>query len=46
MKVKITMDSTADASKQFLESYGISYLPLIVNLGEKYFSEKIVIVSQ
>ena len=34
MKVKITMDSTADAPKEFLESYGISYLPLIVNLGD------------
>lgn len=35
MKVKITMDSTADAPKEFLESYGISYLPLIVNLGDE-----------
>lgn len=38
MKVKITMDSTADAPKEFLDNYGISYIPLIVNLGddEKY----------
>ena len=38
MKIKITTDSTADVSKEFLESFDISYLPLIVNLGgEEYF---------
>lgn len=38
MKIKITTDSTADVSKEFLESLGVSYIPLIVNLGdeEKY----------
>lgn len=43
MKVKITTDSTADAPKEFLESYGISYFPLIVNLGddERYDSVNI-----
>ena len=35
MKIKITTDSTADVSKEFLESYGISYIPLIVNLGDE-----------
>lgn len=34
MKIKITTDSTADVSKEFLESLGISYIPLIVNLGD------------
>ena len=35
MKIKITTDSTADVSKDFLESYGISYIPLIVNVGDE-----------
>lgn len=35
MKIKITTDSTSDVSKEFLESYGISYIPLIVNLGDE-----------
>ena len=34
MKIKITTDSTSDVSKEFLESYGISFIPLIVNLGD------------
>ena len=35
MKIKITIDSTADTSKEFLESYGISCIPLIVNMGDE-----------
>lgn len=35
MKIKITTDSTADVSKEFLESLGVSYIPLIVNLGDE-----------
>lgn len=35
MRIKITTDSTADASKEFLDSYGISYIPLIVNMGDE-----------
>ena len=43
MKIKITTDSTADVSKAFLENLGISYIPLIVNLGdeERYDTETI-----
>lgn len=38
MKIKITMDSTADISEEFLKSNNISILPLIVNMGgEEYF---------
>ena len=37
MKVKITMDSTADAPKELLESFDISFIPLIVNLGDDEF---------
>lgn len=38
MKIKITTDSTSDVSKEFLNSLDVSYIPLIVNLGddEKY----------
>lgn len=35
MKIKITTDSTADTTKEHLDSLGIGYIPLIVNLGEK-----------
>lgn len=45
MKVKITMDSTADAPKEFLDSYGISYLPLIVNLGDEELYDTVNINS-
>lgn len=45
MKIKITTDSTADVSKEFLESLGVSYIPLIVNLGddEKYDTEDVAV---
>ena len=43
MKVKITIDSTADVSKEFLESYDISCIPLIVNMGgEEYLDSETV----
>lgn len=46
MKIKITMDSTADCPKKFLESYGISYIPLIVNMGgEEYFDTQNITTS-
>lgn len=35
MKIKITTDSSADAPKEFLENLGISYIPIIVNLGDE-----------
>lgn len=35
MKIKITTDSSADVSKEFLENLGISYIPIIVNLGDE-----------
>ena len=38
MKIKVTIDSTADVTKEFLDSYGISAIPLIVNMGgEEYY---------
>lgn len=45
MRIKITTDSTSDVSKEFLESLGVSYIPLIVNLGdeEKYDTEDIMV---
>lgn len=46
MKIKITIDSTADVSKEFLDSYGISYIPLIVNLGgEEYYDTQTINVE-
>ncbi|MBO7508093.1 MAG: DegV family protein [Clostridia bacterium] len=35
MKIKITVDSTADFTPELLEKYDIKALPLFVNLGDK-----------
>lgn len=37
MKIKITVDSTADFSKELLEKFDIGVIPLIVNLGEEAY---------
>lgn len=43
MKIKITIDSTADVTKEFLESYNISCIPLIVNMGgEEYLDSETI----
>lgn len=35
--IRITTDSTADLSKELLEKYKVSVIPLIVTLGEDDF---------
>ena len=37
MKIKITVDSTADFSRELLEKYNISMIPLFVSLGEELY---------
>lgn len=35
MKIKITTDSSVDVPKEFLDNLGVSYIPIIVNLGDE-----------
>ena len=37
MRIKITVDSTADLSKELLEKYNITMIPLFVSLGEELY---------
>lgn len=46
MKVKITIDSTADVSKEFLESYNITSIPLIVNMGGEEYLDTVTITTE
>ena len=39
MKIKITVDSTADLSKELCEKYNIEVLPLTVALGENIYQD-------
>ena len=46
MKVKITSDSTCDLSKEILDRYDISVVPLNVVLGDKSFEDGVDITPQ
>ena len=46
MKIKITTDSTADASKDFFDAHDIGYLPQIVNLGGEEYLDTVNITNQ
>lgn len=46
MKIKITTDSTADASPEFFEAHGIGYLPEIVNLGGEEYLDTVNITTK
>ena len=37
MKIKITVDSTADLTPELCEKYNITVMPLCVNLGEDVY---------
>ena len=43
MKIKITVDSTADLSQELCEKYNIKVIPLCVNLGENLYLDGISI---
>lgn len=43
MKIKITVDSTADLSQELCEKYNIKVIPLCVNLGENLYLDGVSI---
>ena len=43
MKIKISVDSTADLSKELCEKYNIKVIPLCVNLGDNLYHDGVSI---
>ncbi len=43
MKIKISVDSTADLSKELCEKYNIKVIPLCVNLGDNLYQDGVSI---
>ena len=41
MKIKVTVDSTNDLSPEIIEKYGITVMPLAVNMGDKLYRDMV-----